>query len=117
MQTIRAVTNLSLNDMKGEIWKDVLGYEKQYQISNFGRVKSLRRIVRTQKFYTTERIMKVIIGGSNVYVNLLKNKVSTTHYMKHLVAFHFLEKPDNSKEVVHINGDYLNNRFDNLKYI
>lgn len=117
METIRAVTNLSLNDMKGEIWKDVVGYEKQYLISNLGRVKSLRRIVRTQHFYTTEKIKKVIIGGSNVYITLLKNKDSKLHYLKYLVASHFLENPDNKTEVVHINGDYLNNRFDNLKYI
>lgn len=28
-----------------EIWKDIKGYEGLYQISNFGRVKSLARYV------------------------------------------------------------------------
>ena len=29
--------------MTEEIWKDIPGYEGLYQISNFGRVKSLKR--------------------------------------------------------------------------
>ena len=33
--------NLSLEDMEGEVWKDVVGYEGLYQVSNLGRVKSL----------------------------------------------------------------------------
>ena len=31
--------------MKNEVWLDIKGYEKLYQISNFGRVKSLRKNV------------------------------------------------------------------------
>ena len=37
--------NFSLDDMVGEIWKDIDGYSGYYQISNFGRVKSLSRLV------------------------------------------------------------------------
>lgn len=29
-----------------EIWKDIEGYENDYQVSNLGRVKSLRRIIK-----------------------------------------------------------------------
>ena len=32
--------NLSLEDMEGEVWKDIEGFEGMYQISNMGRVKS-----------------------------------------------------------------------------
>lgn len=35
--------NLSLEDLPNEIWKDVVGYEGLYQVSNLGRVKSLDR--------------------------------------------------------------------------
>jgi hypothetical protein len=36
--------NLSLNSVKGEVWKDIPGYEGLYQASNFGRVKSLQKV-------------------------------------------------------------------------
>lgn len=32
-------------DLQKEIWRDVDGYEGKYQVSNFGRVKSLARRV------------------------------------------------------------------------
>lgn len=32
--------------MENEIWKDIPGYEGYYQVSNFGRVKSLRRVLK-----------------------------------------------------------------------
>lgn len=31
--------------MNNEIWKDIKGYEGLYQVSNFGRIKSLERII------------------------------------------------------------------------
>ena len=32
--------------MENEIWKDIPRYEGYYQVSNFGRVKSLRRVLK-----------------------------------------------------------------------
>ena len=119
MQTIRAVSNLSLNDMKGEVWKDIIGYEKNYKISNYGRIKSLRRLYEKTVWvkYRDECIKKLLIQNISVFVTLSKNAINTNFRIKDLVASHFLENPDNKTEVIHINGDYLNNRFDNLKYI
>lgn len=47
-------------DKKKEIWKDIVGYENLYQVSNFGRVKSLARIVSNGagKRNVEERILK-----------------------------------------------------------
>ncbi len=36
--------NLDLNDLDGEIWKEVDGYDGDYFISNFGRVKSFKKL-------------------------------------------------------------------------
>ena len=46
-----------------EIWKDILGYEGLYQISNIGRIKSLQRY-NSRNRLIHERILK---GG--VYPN------------------------------------------------
>lgn len=60
---------LNTDDLPGEEWKDIKDFEGLYQISNYGRVKSLSRI-KTCKSYnqfttfdtkvvTKERIMKL----------------------------------------------------------
>ena len=38
-----AFRNLSLENLPREEWRDVVGYEGLYQVSNLGRVKSLER--------------------------------------------------------------------------
>ena len=47
-----------------EVWKDIKGYEGLYQISNLGRIKSLKRKVRYQNSFKTlkERIKGTFIG-------------------------------------------------------
>ena len=57
--------NLSLDDIKGEIWKDIEGYVGSYQVSNMGRIKS---IVAIQKKYKKDRILKqsIAVGYCNV---------------------------------------------------
>ena len=47
-----------------EIWKDVKGFKGIYQVSNLGRVKSLKRVVRDNRGYRTvrERILKNILS-------------------------------------------------------
>ena len=37
-----------IETLSGEKWKDIKGYEKQYQVSSFGRIKSLSRIVNLE---------------------------------------------------------------------
>ena len=46
--------------MNKEIWKDIVGYEGLYQVSNLGRVKSLKRKVyagRNRMRWQYERIL------------------------------------------------------------
>lgn len=64
-------------DMSHEIYYDIPGYEGYYQISNFGNVKSLSRIVQFGKITrkTPEKILKLGKSGSgytkvNLYANL-----------------------------------------------
>ena len=51
-----------IEDLDGEIWKDIQNYEGLYKISNFGRVKSLDRVV-TDKLnghkHIKQRILKI----------------------------------------------------------
>jgi hypothetical protein len=61
-----------------EIWKDIEGYEGLYQVSNKGRVKSLKRTVKTNNKnhpYNTlsERLLKLNGGDRYVLVILCKD--------------------------------------------
>lgn len=103
---------LKFLEMKNEIWKDVIGYEGIYQVSNLGRVKSLK--------YNKERIFKPALSGRGYsQVNLTKNNKSITRAVHKLVAMAFLNHiPCGMKLVVdHINNNQLDNRVENLHIV
>ena len=47
-----------------EIWKDIKGYEGLYQVSNMGRIKSLKRKVKNKNGYriANEKIIKPVLS-------------------------------------------------------
>lgn len=95
-----------------EIWKDIAGYEGMYQVSNFGRVRSLN-------YRNTGRIeirKTFIMKNGYESVSLCKNQKYTSHYVHRLVASAFVENPNNLLEVNHINEDKLDNRAENLEW-
>lgn len=97
-----------------EIWKDIVGYEGYYQVSNYGRVKSLERCVthsRKGKEFIRERILKQHIN-KYCFVVLSKNGFTTNKTVHRLVAIAFIPNPLNLPEVNHNNpdGDKTDNR-------
>lgn len=97
-----------------EIWKslDFLGYPN-YEVSNFGRVKSLN--YRNSK---KETILKLRKGGNNEYLNVMlynngKGYVCLVH---RLVCLAFLENPENLPQVNHKDENKQNNKVDNLEW-
>lgn len=95
-----------------EIWKDVKGYEGIYQVSNLGRVKSLK--------FGKERILKGGIDGVGyLTVSLSKNGKVKTHKVHVLVAIAFLgHTPCGYKLVVdHKNFIRHDCRLENLEII
>ena len=94
-----------------EIWKDVVGYEGLYQVSNLGRVKSL-----TRKNVKQDRLLTPTNNNGYYCVSLLKNKKRKFCLIHRLVAKTFVENPDNKKEVNHIDGNKKNNRANNLEW-
>lgn len=74
-----------------EIWKDIIGYEGLYQISSYGRVKSLGGKVCGKGAISKERILKNCIDFNGYYkVRLSKNSKGKTFKIHKLVAIHFL---------------------------
>jgi hypothetical protein len=111
--------NFSLDDMEGEIWKDIDGYSGYYQISNFGRVKSLSRLVLNgfRNRMTTIKIRKPKFDrGGYTEVCIKFNNKSIQFRIHRLVALHFIDNPKNKSEVNHIDSNRLNNNATNLEW-
>ena len=98
--------------MKGEIWKDIEGYEGLYQVSNRGNVKSLN-----YRHTGKEGILKAGKDkDSYLQVNLWKDGKMKTYKVHQLVAQAFLSNPQGYKELNHKDEDKTNNRADNLEW-
>lgn len=109
--------------MENEVWKDIPEYIGHYQVSNFGRVKSLDRMVffrKTEKSLQTKKLRKGValraaISNSGYETVCLKINGKRKNYSVHrLVALAFLGK--SSLEVNHIDGKKNNNSVSNLQY-
>jgi len=112
--------NIQLENTKKEIFKDIAGYEGLYQVSNFGRVKSLKNIVKykNNKIYIYKERILNLEECKNGYlrINLQKNK-KRKHYLLHrLIAQTFIPNPKNKPTVNHINGIKSDNRIENLEW-
>jgi sulfate adenylyltransferase subunit 1 (EFTu-like GTPase family) len=103
-----------------EIWKDVLGYEGFYQVSNLGNVKSCERIVK--HFRGGNRILKEklksLTKDKDGYLRVClckygKEKLISVH---RLVCMSFIENPENKNQVNHINGIKYDNKINNLEW-
>lgn len=106
----------------GEIWKDIAGYEGLYQVSNVGRVRSLKRSVfvrNRNKYKTLKGSIKTgcyeLKNGYHV-VSLYKDGIGKRFFTHRLVAVAFLENPLNLPQVNHKDENKKNNSVDNLEW-
>ena len=105
--------------MKKEYWKPVVGYEGLYEVSNWGRVKRLRRLITNQynSFYIEEKILKPQknIDGY-LYVNLYKNGIMKHKTIHKLVAETFLPNCNSLPCINHKDENKTNNVVNNLEF-
>lgn len=97
--------------MEKEIWKDIVGYEGLYQISNFGNIRS-------KKLNKQGRLLSPFISNSGYYAIVLdiKKRDFKLNYIHRLVATAFITNINNLEQVNHIDGNKLNNNVSNLEW-
>lgn len=95
-----------------EIWKPKKDYEGLYEVSNFGRVKSLnyRNTGRTELLNLFKDI------GGYLKVGLNKNGKKKIFFVHRLVAETFIPNPNNLPFINHIDENKKNNSVDNLEW-
>ena len=103
-----------------EIWKDIIGFEGVYKVSNLGNIKSLRKEYRAGNHNSLriqeERILKPYSTGRYMVVDLNNGKRNSVKVHR-LVAQHFIPNPMFKKEVNHIDGNKRSNVADNLEWV
>jgi hypothetical protein len=120
--TTNQITMTNLHNSEQEVWKSISNYEGFYEISNFGRVRSLERMVLCmQKGKPTykpvpNRILKPTPDKDGYLLVFLKKNGRKAAKVHRLVAIAFIHNPQNKPEVNHKNFIKTDNTVDNLEW-
>lgn len=89
--------------MTEEIWKDVVGYEGLYKVSNLGRIRSLKSNKIIKPYKKRNGYLRAYLSRKNVYIH-------------RVVAQAFIPNLQNKEEVNHKDLDKTNNNVENLEW-
>lgn len=94
-----------------EIWKDIPGYEGLYQVSDYGRVRSLNYLGHEGKV----KVLRIVIANGYYYLTLYKDGKKKGFRVHRLVVTAFIGPIPRGMVVNHINENKLDNRLSNLE--
>ena len=105
----RNPVHTEITNFEGEVWKPVVWnggiYAKDFEVSNLGRVRNTADGSIVPSYYAeTRKANQVHLGET------------TTPSVAHLVAESFVPNDFGFTKIVHLDGDYQNDRWDNLEW-
>lgn len=114
------VIEFTKEELANEEWRDIVGYEGLYQVSNIGRIRGLPI---TTKFGARHkkhpyRFLTPVVSKRGYYVvGLSKNGITKTFTLHRLIAQAFIPNPENKPHIDHIDTNRLNNNLSNLRWV
>jgi len=101
-----------------EYWKDIEGYEGNYQVSSTGKIRSVQRIVKRGNNFkpVCERLLRYRVNKGYAYVVLSLRGKTRTVWIHKVVASTFIPNPNNFPCVNHKDENKLNNCVENLEW-
>ena len=105
-----AELNEEWEDVPEEEWRDVLGFEELYQVSNLGNVRTVKRGEATVMAQEKQQ-------NGYLSVHLRNRGIERRASVHRLVAEAFIPNPDGLRDVNHKNGIKTDNRLENLEWM
>lgn len=108
--------------MSNEIWKDVVGYEGIYEVSNHGRVRTHAEKMtwssrhKTWRHWKQRYLKDKTPNGRDVRVALWKDGKVKDFLVHRLVAYAFIPMIEGKDCINHIDGNPKNNNVENLEW-
>lgn len=110
--------------LDGEEWKDVVGYEGSYMVSNLGRIAAIRDFYeykRNGKIFVKRmkpHICSTSISPSTNYrrMTFVEGCIKRTYLVHRIVAEAFIPNPCGYSCIDHIDDDPTNNIAENLQW-